>query len=169
MGHARLERQLSAFLDNELTADDAQEVRAHLETCVACREELQRLEHVKRLLGSLPERAPAPQVWEELRGRLDAQAPRESAGVLEAIRNAYRRPALALAAAAIVVLLIAVPLVKGRIDRLRAAEVGPDVFVREHALSAVADPFADRAYVGLLVTDANLVLISEPRSRGSVR
>lgn len=166
MGHARLERQLSAYLDNELTADDAQQVRAHLETCVACREELQRLEHVKRLLGSLPERAPAPQVFEELRQQIISQAPRESGSVLEAISNAFRRPALAFAAAAIVVLLIAFPLVKGRIDRLRAAEVGPDVFVREHALSAVADPFADRAYVGLLVTDANLALIGEPRSRG---
>ena len=56
MGHARLERQLSAYIDNELTADDTQQMRAHLETCVGCREELQRLEHVKRLLGSLPER-----------------------------------------------------------------------------------------------------------------
>lgn len=169
MGHARLERQLSAYLDNELTLDDAQQVRVHLDTCVACREELQRLEYVKRVLGALPERAPAPQVFDELRQRIEAQAPEESTGVLDAIRNAFRRPALAIAAAAAVVLLIAFPLVRGRIDRLRAAEVGPEVFVREHALSALADPFTDRAYVGLLVTDANLVLIGEPRSRVSVR
>src|SRR5688572_238899 len=156
MGHARLERQLSAYLDHELTADDAQQVRAHLETCAACLEELHRLEHVKQLLGSLPEPSPAAQVWQELRQRIEASAPRESESVLEAIRNAFRRPALAVAAAAFVILLIAFPLVKGRIDRLRAAEVGPDVFVREHALSAVADPFADRAYLGLLISDANL-------------
>lgn len=166
MGHARLERQLSAYLDNELIADDAQQVRTHLETCAVCREELHRLEHVKQLLGSLPEHTPAAQVWEELRQRIEAPAPRESEGVLEAIRNAFRRPALAVAAAAFVILLIAFPLVKGRIDRLRAAEVGPDVFVREHALSAVSDPFADRAYLGLLMSDANLTLVGEPRDRG---
>lgn len=167
MNHARLERQLSAYVDNELTADDAQQVRTHLETCTHCRDELHRLEQLKRLLGAMPERVPAPHVWDELRQRLEAPAPQESAGLLDAIRNAFRRPALAVAAAAFVILLIAFPLVKGRIDRLRAAEVGPDVFVREHALTAVADPFADRAYVGLLISDANLTLIGEPRDRGS--
>jgi anti-sigma factor RsiW len=164
--HSRMERQLSAYLDNELTTEDAQQVRMHLESCTLCRDELHRLEQVKRLLGALPERAPAPQVWEELRQKLEAHGPRETEGVLEVIRNAFRRPALALAAAAFVILLIALPLVKGRIDRLRAAEVGPDVFVREHALSAAADPFADRAYLGLLVSDANLTLVGEPRNRG---
>ncbi len=166
MSHARLERWLSAFLDNELTADDAQQVRAHLATCARCREELARLERVKRLLGALPERTPPAQLWDDVRQRLETHPSGAVAGVLEAIRTSFRRPVLAAAAAAFVLLLIAFPLVKGRIDRLRAAEIGPDLFVREHALAAVADPFADRAYLGLLIADSNLVLIGEPRERG---
>lgn len=167
MSHARLERQLSAYLDNELTAEDAAPVRAHLETCARCRSELERLRGVKRLLGAVPERTPPAEVWETLRKRLDAPAQSPAAALLETVRAAFRRPALAAAAAALVVLLIMVPLVKGRVDRLRAAVIGPDLFVREHALAAVADPFADRAYLGLLLGDANLVLIGEPRERGA--
>ena len=166
MSHARLERALSAFLDNELTADDAQQVRAHLATCARCREDLARLQRVKRLLGALPERTPPAQLWDDVRQHLETQPSGVAAGVIQTVRQSFRRPVLAAAAAAFVLILIAFPLVKGRIDRLRAGEIGPDLFVREHALAAVADPFADRAYLGLLIGDSNLVLIGEPRVRG---
>lgn len=166
MTHARVQRQLSALLDNELTADEAQELRAHLETCARCREELEHLQGLKRLLGAVQDRTPPAQLWDDLRRRVDAPAPGAVAGLLETIRAAFRRPALATAAAAVVLMLVAFPLVRGRIDRLRAAEIGPDLFVREHALAAATDPFADRAYLGLLVSDVNLVLIGERRERG---
>lgn len=161
MTHARLERQLSAFLDNELPAEEATAVQAHLVQCVSCRAELERLQRVKRLLGMLPEILAPATLWEAIEPRL-----RESAGpgaVVTWIRSAFRRPAVAVAAAALIVVLLAVPLVRGRIDRLRAASIGIDVYVREHALHASSDPLVDRAYLGLLVGDANVALVGEPR------
>jgi hypothetical protein len=86
--------------------------------------------------------------------------------MLETMRAAFRRPAYAAAAAMLVLILIAVPLVKGRIDRLQAADIGVDIYVREHALVSSADPFVDRAYVGLLVGDANLALAGARRTLG---
>ena len=118
--HHRVERQLSAYLDRELTPDEEAAVRRHLEECAAA--------------------APVP--W----------------------FSAWRtRPALALAVATVVVLLLLVPLIRGQIDRLRAAEFGLDLFVREHAITAASDPLVDRAYLGLLVTDANLRIVGARR------
>lgn len=169
MTHARMERQISAYFDNELTADEARQVRVHVAGCARCQSELRRLQQLKRLMAALPERAPRDELWATLRQRLDESAPALWDSVLDAVRAAFRRPAVAAAAAALVVVLVAFPLVKGRVDRLRAAEVGVDVYVREHALQSAVDPFADRAYIGLLVSDANLVLIGEPRQQEKTR
>lgn len=169
MTHSRLQRQLSPYLDNELTASDAADVRAHLEGCALCRGELHRMTQLKRLLGSVPARTPPHDLWVSVRARLQDPQPHAGLALADALRAAFRRPAAAVAAAALVLLLIALPLAKGRIDRLRAGELGVDVYVREHALAAVADPFADRAYLGLLVGDANLALAGEPRREDNPR
>lgn len=163
MTHVRLERQLSAYLDNELTAEEGQEVRAHLEVCAACREELVRLQQVKRLLARLPEVAPPETLWTSLRTRVQEALRPQRRDLVKIVRAAFRRPVVAVAAAALAIALVAFPLVKGHIDRLRASEVGVDLYVREHALTSVADPFADRAYLGLLIGDTNIALIGEPR------
>jgi hypothetical protein len=39
--------------------------------------------------------------------------------------------------------------------------VGPDLFMRAAVQSAAEDPFLDRAYIGLVATDANLRLAGE--------
>jgi len=85
------------------------------------------------------------------------------------MRTVVRRPALAAAAIAVVVALVAIPLVRGELGRLRAAETGIDVYVREHALSSAADPLVDRAYLGLVIGDSNLALVGEPRRLGEER
>ncbi len=158
--HHRTERQLSAYLDRELTPDEEAAVHRHLEECVPCREELARLSAVKRVLSALPER-PLPQAfWPELRRELDRPAAPPRLPWFSGWRT---RPALALTAVAVVVVLLLVPLIRGQIDRLRAAEFGLDLFVREHAVAAAADPLVDRAYLGLLVTDANLRIVGAPQ------
>ena len=162
MTHTRLARQLSAYLDGELTPEDAEEVRAHLTRCVSCREELARLRAVKSLLGRLPEHAAPEELLASLASRPSGAAASRLPSFGWIWRAAFRRPA-AVAAAVLVMALIAVPLVRGRIERLRAAGVGADVFVREHALAAAEDPFPDRAYLGLLVGDADLALAGAPR------
>lgn len=167
MSHARLMRQLSAYVDGELRPEEMQEVGAHLSGCAACREELARLRRLKHLLVHLPEVDPGPEVWAGLRARLAGAAhPAFAAGLLEPIRAAFRRPAVVAAAAMLVVILVALPLVKGRIDRLQAANIGVDLYVREHALLSAADPFVDRAYLGLLIGDSNLALAGARRTPG---
>lgn len=167
MSHARLARQLSAYLDGELRPEEMREVGAHLSGCAECQAELARLRALKHLLARVPEVEPPPELWVGLRARLaGAGGPAIVAGMLEAVRAAFRRPAVAAAAVLLVVLLIALPLVKGRIDRLAAAGIGVDLYVREHALLSAADPFADRAYLGLLIGDSNLALAGARRAPG---
>lgn len=163
MTHARWQRQLSAFLDGELLPREAEAVRAHLEQCESCRAELERLQSVKVLLGRLPERPVPGTLWTSIRARLE----RPGESWLERAEHwwwgAFRRPALAAAALTLVVLLVAIPLIRGRFDRLGAGELGPEVYIREHALASSEDPFLDRAYLGLLITDANMSLVGAPR------
>jgi anti-sigma factor RsiW len=161
--HARQQRQLSAYLDGELTAQETEEVRAHLADCATCRTELAQLRSVKVLLGRLPERSAPQDLWAALRAQVDQPAETWIASVSRVVRGAFRRPALAVAAAALIAVLVAVPLIRGRLDRLRAAELGPELYVHEHALAAAADPFFDRAYLGLLISDASLALVGAPR------
>ncbi len=163
MTHARRHRQLSAYLDGELTAQEADEVRAHLADCTACRADLAQLQSVKALLGHLPERFAPPDLWASIRTQVDRPTEAWMVSVSQVLRGAFRRPALAVAAAALIAVLVAVPLVRGRLDRLRAGELGPELYVHEHALASAADPFLDRAYLGLLISDASLALVGAPR------
>ncbi len=164
MTHPRIERQLSAYLDGELLPDDARLVEVHLSTCPICRGELARLRRVKSLMGRVPDVDPPPQLWRELDARIDAEQRRPSWAVpLEALRSAFRRPAAAVAAVAVIALLVVLPLAKGRLERLQAADIGVDVYVREYALQSAQDPFADPAYLGLLISDANLALAGARR------
>ncbi len=170
MTHARLARQLSAFLDGELPPAQVRQVAAHLKTCALCTIELARLERVKSLLGRLPEPEPPEEVWPALRSRVEYLDARPFAtGLTDLIRSAFRRPAAAAVAIAAVVILMLTPFVKGRLDRLQAADIGVDVYVREHALRAAPDPFVDRAYIGLLIGDTNLALAGERRQMGDER
>ncbi len=163
MTHARLSRQLSAYLDGELTPADTDGVRAHLAQCAACRRELEHLQSVKALLQRLPER-PVPQdLWASIRRQVDRPARPFAAPLGDRLRGTFRRPAVAWAVAVLVVALITGALVWGRLEQLRAAGVGADLFVREHALASAAEPFSDRAYLGLLIGDASLALIGVPR------
>jgi len=61
---------------------------------------------------------------------------------------------------AVVVLVIALQ-IKGAVDRLHATEIGVDLYVREHAFEMSTEPLADRAYLGLVAGDADLVLAGE--------
>src|SRR5205807_723300 len=69
-------------------------------------------------------------------------------------------------AALVIVLLALIPFVKGTVDRLHAAEIGVDLYVREHALQMSTEPLTDRAYLGVVAGDADLVLVGEQARRG---
>jgi len=160
--HVAASQQLSAYLDGELAAGERQAVEAHLRRCAICRRDLAELRRVKTWLGALPEVEPAPGLLADL--RRVASAPVGGGALLEWLRGAVRRPAVAAAAALMALLLIALPLAKGRVDRLQAANVGVEVYVREHAVLSGTDPFADPAYLGLLIGDANVALVGQRRT-----
>lgn len=85
MSCAPFRDQLSAHLDGELAPEMSSSLRAHLEACSACRDELRELEIAREVLVALPpERPPAGWsggVLSTLRGGASAGA---SAGVLPA-------------------------------------------------------------------------------------
>ncbi len=160
MSHRHVERQLSAYLDRELRPEEEAAVRRHLAECAACREELARLTSLKATLAALPERPLPESFWPDLRRELQRRPPAAAGPWWRAWPS---RPAMALAAAAVVVVLL-IALVRGQVDRLRAAEFGQELFVREHAVAAAADPLVDRSYLGFLVTEANLAIVGARRA-----
>src|SRR3990170_8238649 len=163
MTHAAVSQRLSAYLDRELDRSERTAVDAPLATCAVCRRDLAELGRVKTLLGALPDLEPPAAVFAGARARLERPAGMVGPAA-EWLRSAFRRPAVAAAAALLAVLLIAVPMAKGRIARLQAADVGVEVYIREHALLSVTDPFADPAYLGLLISDANVALVGQRRT-----
>ncbi|MDR7420540.1 MAG: anti-sigma factor [Armatimonadota bacterium] len=160
----RIARQLSAYLDGELTPDETRTVREHLDACASCRTELEALRDTKRLLGRLRDVEAPPDLEAAILQRLEQPRPRWFTWP----RPVWPRPALVGATSVLVAILVAVPVVNGYRDRLRAAEVSPDVFIRSAVQSAADDPFMDRAYISLVSSDANLRLIGE-EPRGPVR
>lgn len=163
-----LRQHLSAYLDDELLPGEAAKVRRHLAECPACAAELEELRAVRALLRRLSP-PPVPEGFlEGLRARLAAEAATGRRAWWRPVL--VPRPAVLVAAVVAVLILVGLPLARGRLERLRAAEVGPDLFIRAYVSNAAVDPLVDRAYLGLLVTDANLRLIGEdPRQIGGQR
>jgi anti-sigma factor RsiW len=185
VNHHRAGRLLSAYADGELTAAEVRAVQEHLLDCAECRELHDRLRSARDLLGGLPPAEPPAGFWTAIREpvlRAAAGAARAEpfrpAGWREQLGHAWRglvrrrrlvvrRPGWALAAVALVLALAALPLVKGTVDRLHATEIGVDLYVHDHAVQMGTAPLVDRAYVGLVAGDAELVIAGEnPRTAG---
>jgi anti-sigma factor RsiW len=163
LNHHRAGQLLSAYLDGELLPREAAAVQEHLMVCPACREEHERLRITKGLLGELPVADPPAEFWTAVR------APRGEGAGPRFPRRPFvllRRPVWAAGAALVILLLALIPFVKGTVDRLHAAEIGVDLYVREHALQMSTEPLTDRAYLGVVAGDANLVLVGEQARRG---
>ncbi|HEV2359648.1 MAG TPA: zf-HC2 domain-containing protein [bacterium] len=181
MNHHRAGRLLSAYLDGELTAAEVQAVQAHLLDCAVCREAHESLRTTRDLLAGVAPAEPPAEFWRTVRGPMMRGAAATALdpvwrGVRGAWRAAWqgawrpivlRRPAWALAAVVVMLALAALPLVKGTVDRLHATEIGVDLYVHDHAMQMGTAPLVDRAYIGLVSGDAELVLAGEtPRPVG---
>ncbi len=164
MNHHRAVRLLSAYLDAELASEEMAEAQRHLADCPECRAELEGLRATRRLLGSLE----APDLPQGFAADLWSRLGRPAPGPWAWWPFWMPRPATAFAVLALDLVLVAVPAIRGHQYRLRAAEVGPDLFLRRAAQAQARDPLMDRAFVGLVFTDANLRLIGED-PRGPVR
>ena len=189
VNHHRAGRLLSAYVDSELTAAETRAVQEHLLDCAACREAYENLRAARELLAGLPPAEPPAEFWAGVRGPVmraaAAGAPRGWAARLRAHLwpapqtrwtslawlpwpgITVRRPGLAVAAVVVMLALAALPLVKGTVDRLHATEIGVDLYVHDHAMQMGTAPLVDKAYVGLVAGDAELVLAGEtPRPVG---
>ena len=76
--HERIKGMLSAYLDNELTQADSQQVRVHLEDCEHCRETLRQLRELQRVTGELTFVEPEEERMEQVKEKLSVQAPRKA-------------------------------------------------------------------------------------------
>ena len=82
---------LSAYLDEELSTDEAARLEAHLETCHTCRNRLQGLTRVSETLRSLERAAPPPILEELVLGRREVPGARRWSGRLAQMNEASRR------------------------------------------------------------------------------
>lgn len=78
MMHWRVRRQLSAYLDDELTTDEANHIRIHLSHCVKCRHQFREIQAAESILRRMPASL-IPERWTlaaDLRLRTAAGLPR---------------------------------------------------------------------------------------------
>src|SRR5260221_725391 len=108
--------RLSAYLDRELAADDADAVLAHLRGCEACQSHLAALTSLDKVARALPVEAPAgyfDTLPGRVRARLEATSSRPAVARLArpAVRPPLRRlPAWTWAVAAALLLAVVVPI-----------------------------------------------------------
>jgi len=166
LNHHRAGQLLSTYLDGELLPKEAIAVQEHLLECAACREAYDRLRATKALLGALPVAEPPAGFWASVRA---PQAVRLPLPLRMPAWPALRRRVAWVAAAGIVLVALALaPLIKGNVDRLHAAEIGVDLYVREHAIQMSTQPLTDRAFLGVVAGDSDLVLAGESARPGEM-
>ena len=92
-------RDLSAFCHGELPPERERAVRSHLESCARCRTAHDEIRFGVALAAHIQTSSAPASLWGEVRARLDAEAPDGDR------RRRILRPALALAAALVVVVV----------------------------------------------------------------
>ncbi len=73
MSCEELSEELSAYLDHELSPEERARLEDHLQTCPRCRQELESLRAVSRLVASLPQVEPSPSFIHSIRAHLVPQ------------------------------------------------------------------------------------------------
>ncbi len=115
MMHWSVKRRLSAYLDDELTTDEANHIRIHLEHCEKCRHHFREMQAAESLLRRMPASL-VPERWTiaaEIRLRSAAGLPREIES--DPANGLAIRAAAATLSMAVVLLLVTVgPLAASR-------------------------------------------------------
>ncbi|MGZ3494854.1 MAG: anti-sigma factor family protein [Thermodesulfobacteriota bacterium] len=97
---SKVQKKLSAYQDNQLKPLEQEEVRNHLLSCRACREQFAELERVWQTLGELKEIQPNPWFYRQIVRKI--KEPREQ-GLLPTLRHVFR---LSRAPVAVSIILI---------------------------------------------------------------
>ncbi|RYG39478.1 hypothetical protein EON81_00880 [bacterium] len=77
MNCKRVQSQLGAFLDREMTGTETLAIREHLNACESCRTEADDLARLKTMMGALPDPEPAADFEERLLRAVRAERPVE--------------------------------------------------------------------------------------------
>ena len=141
MNCKNVESSLSAYVDNELTGRDMLQVRDHLAACPACREELDVVESVKRLMSATP--VPEPVIGFE--DRLVANVLAATARPEPAQRRTSFVFLSGVAAASMVATFVVLQFLHARTEAnvvatQRTDDMAYEVVQRDRALSSAADP-----------------------------
>lgn len=121
MTHAEIEALLGAYALDALDADEAEEVRRHLEDCPRCRDEVAAHREVAALLAYAGAPAP-PQLWDRIAASLEEPPPALQLQAVPRTRNrravrmvSVRAAAIAFAVAAASIVGLGVEVI--RLDR----------------------------------------------------
>lgn len=74
-----IQRELSAYLDNELKGEEADLIRGHLGRCLACAKELRGLSLVWNFVEKAEGAEPSPHFWATLSAKISHQQKEETA------------------------------------------------------------------------------------------
>jgi anti-sigma factor RsiW len=87
-----VQKKLSAYQDNELETHEREQVRSHLLSCLACREQFAEIERVWQTMGGLEEIHPDPWFYRQIVRKI--KEPREQASLptLEYVFRLFRTP-----------------------------------------------------------------------------
>jgi anti-sigma factor RsiW len=138
---------LSEYSLGYLSLDKAEEVRAHVAGCQACRERLRRLEATAALVSQVERVVPPANLWPatERRIRQAAEESRRPRSIWSRLRVAPGR-ALALAgslAVAVIMFCVFFPFWPSHNVVVPVADTGAVSFVSGHASLAIGNPLAD--------------------------
>lgn len=139
---------LSPYLDRELTGHQTLDIRAHLEACPNCRQELESLRRLKITVAELPEFEPTAQ----LQARLSQIAASPSSAPMPSSTRSWRMPAsLAAVAVAATVCAVVAHLALGTPASAPVVETDDPSFqiAADQALMAGADPFSGQIPITL--------------------
>src|SRR4030043_2138837 len=90
-----VQKKLSAYQDNELEPREEKQVRSHLLSCRACREQFAELERVWQTLGGLEEIRPDPWFYPQLVRKVKEPRERTLLPGLQWVFPILRTPAIA--------------------------------------------------------------------------
>lgn len=109
MDCSEVKELLSAYVDDELAANERTAVCEHVERCADCAQEIARFRALSTLAADLPLREPPMRLWSQLERELDAEPEVESAtpAILD-WREGIRNPVVQFGLGAAALILIAV-------------------------------------------------------------
>ncbi len=150
--HERITALLSAYVDGELTAQEQQQVDAHVAHCNACAQDLRTLQYTKTLLAE----APMPSIPRSLVvRRADLEAPahtvaRRPFGLSAKLAYGYLKGATALVTVAFALVVASDLIVQQGVGRRGLSAPGPSqemaVVQKESAVQAVEGEGPDEAF-----------------------